>query len=247
MPPPGERRESSWMVLAGLLVVWLALMIVFKANELSERGGPIRHAASHTAWGGASQEQEPRPRLLRPVSLEAGQWTPRQALAELALRADLQFNEGQLEQLGTQPITAAADEAPAYQALHALLGNPALGLAAGENRLSLIDQRIEDAADGSRRWQAELALGRERLVLAPAADLPLIAATPEDGERVRLDLWSGARWLGTLAARLDAPVGARVGLVDGADRIELTLTRRETPGLYGWELHRHSEAGFRQE
>ena len=36
-PGPGPENDSPWRVLAGLVVIWLALFIVFMAHQMSDR------------------------------------------------------------------------------------------------------------------------------------------------------------------------------------------------------------------
>jgi hypothetical protein len=248
--------------LLGLLVLWITLVLMFKAHTLSDAylivGGTTSQALSEMDRGLAPGGNA-RDKLMLPISMSWGGVSPRQALNLIAAHVgfDLQI-DGVENRLDDRRRKIQLENLPLYRAIHRLLGRPDVGYGLRNGRHLLIfaqAMRIEEegALPKSLEWSAELPLSLQPLIVSPAenADLQLSlylrGQTDEAGvagERVAVELWEGPTWLAMTHVELNGDGDGEVSLSNFDYLVKLRLARvrsasTDGPNRYRVELTFH--------
>lgn len=231
-------RFSTMTVLIGLAVIWFALFIVFKANQLSTVGVRIGRSNVDATASRNIMSMEPRSRLLLPAEVHLPNLTPRQAIKRLATDIELRIANPDLERLANdKPVEQDLSADTVMMIMHRLIGNGGLGIAVSGERLMLIPQQVENPAPGTARWRARVEMDLAELSIAPLPDQPLWFTLKLDGAPdqplaqrglVRLEVWDGKDQLGSVSGgfRQDQ---AHFEVDGGARRFELDVRRLPNP------------------
>lgn len=230
-PNPAHKpeRHSTLSVLIGLAVIWVALFIVFKANQLST----IRVQVARP-----NLSIEPRARLMLPATVHLPNLSRRQAIKRLASEIDLRVADSELTAIENDKIIDRNLSGTIVRIIHQLIGNSNVGIVLSGDRMHLVSQELRYSSAGATEWHADaVVMDSPEIGIAPLPDPPLwftlrlsgTAAQPLAARRgIELEAWRGATLIGDANATLDANGHAAFELT-GSGRIQLKLQRVKNP------------------
>lgn len=218
-------------MLVGLAVIWFALFIVFKANQLST----IRIQVARP-----NLSLEPRARLMLPATVHLPNVSRRQAIKRLAREIDLRVADSELLAVDNdQLIDRNLSGGMILKIIHQLIANKNVGLVLSGNRMRLIGQDLQYPPSGATEWRAEaVEMDSPEIGISPLSDPPLwftlrlngVAGQPlAERRRIELEAWRGAAMIGDATSILDTNGRAAFDL-SGAGRIQMRLQQVKNPG-----------------
>lgn len=238
-PDRARRADPALGSLAGLGVLWGALMLVFQAHMESNAFLRIEWLSPEDVRHQHEMLRAVQPHiaLMQPFSMNAWDTSRREALRNVASFLDLRIDEATLSRISTEATNLSFDHARLDHVLHALIDDERLGFSLEGRRLRLFDQRLRRPPAGpdsrSLDWEAELALNSAWLMIVPTADSDLrlalrlpgrIEGADRMGEMLEVEIWRGTSQISAARTVLDANGNARVSL-SSEDRFELSVRR----------------------
>lgn len=228
-------RFATPAVMAGLIVIWMALVIVFKANQWSTTGVQLGKSVAPAA---GIKSTEPRLRLLTPATVKLPNLSQRESIELLAKEIDLHVDGANLARLANdKPVDRNFSADTVMMIMHRLIGSDAVGLAVTGERLRLIDQKVQAPAPGVWLWSARIEMDQPEQSIAPLADAPLWFTLRLDGDASQtlaqrrmmfLEVWNGKQLIGAAPAKIDARDQARFA-VTGTEQVNMSLHRLPNP------------------
>lgn len=231
-PAPGHPpdRHGTLAVLVGLAVIWFALFIVFRANQLS---------MPHMRVSRPMASMDPRLRFMQPASVRVQNLARRQAIKDLARQIDLRVADAELAAVDNDELMNRSLSGENFLTIfHALIGNGHLGLLVSGRHLRLVGQEVTVPAAGATEWRADaVEMDSPEIGIAPLPEPPLwftlrlggSADQPLARRRtVGLEAWRGATPIGETTATLDAAGAAEFDLA-GSDRVQMKLQQAKPP------------------
>jgi hypothetical protein len=229
--------------MLGLLLIWLTLLLLFKAHSWSNAYMVVGGAGDGSSENMLALQSlsNSRDKLLLPISMAWWGISPRQALDLIASHVgfDLQA-EGVEDRLDQQSRSIHLQNMTLNQAIHRLLGREDVGYGLLNDRhLMLFPQRLTIEPDGSlpnsMRWEAELPLSLQPLIISPSekANLSVSIYLREQADagagasprRVGVELWNGPTWMASAQVELNAQGQGEVRMSNTDYRVELRLQR----------------------
>jgi hypothetical protein len=234
--------------MMGLLILWGSLGLIFWANRLDPF---ISHVdgANNTPPAQMLVFDQAVDFLLRPCEVNMPSISPRDALAQMAIKLDLRVARESLDKLLSKESAAFAFTGlPLYKVLHRLINNRGVGYAVEGRRLLLFEQK--QAAPAAERkqftWEAELELSGKPISIFPSGDSDAwftiqmirdLSAGNDPWRTVQVDFWKGAEKQTISRLRLDGSGKALLNTSAG-ENITFQIERKApsqsggTPGRY---------------
>lgn len=244
-------HDSFGRAMLGLVLVWVTLMLLFKAHTMSDTHVQIAQPMEHN--GGVELSLmpllRPQQKLLMPIKLST-LGTTSDTLGLITSTVRFHYDPDRLPAgINDQVQRFEFSNMTLGQTLHELVGSDETGIALRDGEhLEFLDQELEfipgDGFPSLLHWRSTLALLLQPLVVNPTgkADIQfafyLQEPTTIDGSvsHVVFELWGGPTWLTAANIPLDEDGQGSFSLVFGEHQVEVHLyegTRVDKPDLVG--------------
>lgn len=242
---------STSRVLAGLVVLWLTITLVFLAHRYSQT---LIETSSATTTdllrdnAGLRHSLAPEIKFILPIRLSMRGVTPLEAMSALGKYVGFTFEEEQMAAtLEHQARNYRFEDLPLYQVLHRIVGDRSKGLALSGVILFLFDQQVR-ATPNSFHWKARLPLAFEPTLIAPTEEREAWFSLTLEPKRdsadppqiIIVEVWQGGGWLVKGRLKLDKDERGQL-LMSSNQEIRLAIARTqetdvERNNLYSVEI-----------
>lgn len=211
-------KQAAWKSLLGLCVVWVALYMVFFAQERSERFSRINVIDSRQLRleRPMIQALDPTVRLLLPLDINQLDTSTRQFFRNVAEIVDFRIEQDDLLKLSDAPHDFRFTSMSVCEVLHAALDNENMGFGVQGRRLRIFEQQVGFVRDiegqWGMQWQAEIPIGSTPMVIVPSNESGIWFScertgtddeSPETWQMMRLNVYDQYQLLASNVIRLD--------------------------------------------
>lgn len=238
-PAHTAHLDSPWRTMLGLLILWGSLGLIFWANRLDTFISHVDGANSATPAQMLVFDQAVD-FLLRPCEVNMPNTSPRDALAQMADKLNLQLDKESLDKLlskasGTFNYTGL----PLYKVIHRLIDNRDVGYAIEGRRLLLFAQKQTAPAAEHKQftWETEIELSGKPISIFPSGDSDVwftiqmirdLSAGNDPWRTVQIDFWKGAEKQTISRLMLDGS-GKAILSMSARENISFQIERKAPP------------------
>ena len=250
--------EAPWRgigrTLAGLVILWLCLVLMFKAHTLSDASLVVesKGAGAMETEAGVPSPFKSENQLMLPITMSFGGTSPSEALGLIAKKLGLQLRLNGVEtRLDRRSGMIHLENLSLSRAIHQLLGDPGLGVGLTPGTLWIFPQKLEMEENGkqaaSLHWSAELPIPAiDAMLISPSGSSDLILTLYRVGtsihdsnpkQRIGVVIWNGPDLKAMTQVTLNDAGWGRIDLNTAEGRLDLQIRRLSSavsgaPGRY---------------